>query len=129
MNKHLSLLLAVVLLALAFVPVSANPPEPDFYSVTQDGACWLPDGAMKPTNALSVKQEVRWMAPIQLVATCWGQLPKEASWPKEILKLTYEQTQRPCRVEIGRHSYMTANYGATVHPDGVTEITCWVDMR
>lgn len=128
MTKHLSFLLAVVLLTLAFLPASADVPEPDFYAVVQDGYCWLPDGEARPTNALNVKPVVEWGTPMLITATCLGQLPKHAPWPKETLKLTYEQTQRPCRVEIGRHRYMTANYGATVYPNGVTEMTCWVDM-
>lgn len=128
MKKHLSLLLAVVLAALAFAPASANPPEPDFYSVTQDGACWLPDGNAKPTNALDVKSAVEWGGPMLITGTCRGQLPKDAPRPKEPIKLTFGQTQRPCRIEVGNYRYMTSYYGATVYPNGVTEITCWVDM-
>ena len=124
MNKFLSLLLAAMLLTVAFLPAAANPPEPAYYSVTQKGPCWLPNADAKPTNAQVVSQTIRWVAPLRVVAICRGQLPKDAPRPKETLKLTHEQTGLVCEINVEGTTIRTADYGAVVYPDGATEITC-----
>lgn len=128
MRKHLSVVLAIVLLALAFLPASADPPEPAYYSVALYGACWLPNGAAVSTNVLKAQPELEPGLPNRITASCRGYLPDHAPRPKEALKLSFEQTQIPCRVEIGRQVFVTTNYGATVYPNGVSEITCRVNL-
>lgn len=128
MNKFLSVLLAAMLLTLAFLPVAAEPPEPDYYSISQSGSCWLPDGSTRPTWIGSVKQNFHWITPIRLVAFCTGPLPKGAEFPKETLVLNYGSTGRLCRVTLGRHTYVTEGYTATVSTNGSTAIACYVDM-
>ena len=80
MTRFLSVLFAAVVLIVVVLPVSANPPDPAYYSVVQNGSCWLPDGEAKPTHALSVKQAFRWVAPRRLEAFCQGQLPRPVSY-------------------------------------------------
>lgn len=129
MNKFLSIMFAALLLTVAFLPAAANPPEPAYYSVTQGGSCWLPNGDLKPTNALSVKQAFRWTAPLYLEAVCQGQLPRDAPRPKEAIKVTYDMTGMPCKITYGRMTFRTADYGAVVYPDGATEIACRVPLE
>lgn len=128
MNKFLSVLLAAMLLTVAFLPAAASPPEPDYYSVSQSGPCWLPNGEARPTSALMLKKNFTWEAPLQFVGTCWGQLPKDAPRPKETIKLTYAETGRLCEVKYQGSTFRTIDYGATVHPNGAAEITCRVDL-
>ena len=84
--------------------------------------------ALGVLDALGVKQAFRWVAPLQLEAFCRGQLPKGAPRPKEVMKLTYEGTGNACEIQFQHSTFRTANYGATVYPNGVTEITCRVDL-
>lgn len=128
MTRFLSVLFAALVLTVVVLPVAANPPETAFYSVVQNGPCWLPDGEAKSTNALGVKQAFRWVAPLRLEAFCQGQLPKDAPRPKEVMKITYERTGNACEIQFQHSTLRTANYGATVYPNGVTEITCLVDL-
>ena len=128
MTRFLSVLFAAVVLIVAILPASANSPYPAYYSVVQNGSCWLPDGEAKPTHALGVKQAFRWVAPRRLEAFCQGQLPKGAPRPKEVMKLTYEGTGNACEIQFQHSTFRTANYGATVYPNGVTEIACRVDL-
>ncbi|HRX02193.1 MAG: hypothetical protein KDI07_16335 [Anaerolineae bacterium] len=129
MNKFLSIMFAAMLLTVAFLPAAASPPEPAYYSVTQNGSCWLPNANLKPTNVLGAKQTFDWVAPLHLEAVCQGQLPKDAPRPKETVKVTYETTGFVCEITYGRMTYRTAEYGATVHPDGTTEIACLVSLE
>ena len=128
-NKSLSLVLAMLLLTVLFLPASAGRPVPAYYAVEQSGECWLPDGNARPTNALGVKQNFQWVRPLRLEATCWGHLPKEAPRPKEALKFTFENTGYLCRVVFERMTMATSDYGATVYPNGSTQITCHVDLE
>ena len=129
MTRFLSVLFAaLVLIVVVFLPAAANPPDSAYYSVVQNGPCWLPDGEANSTHALGVKQAFRWVAPLQLEAFCRGQLPKGAPRPKEVMKLTYEGTGNACEIQFQHSTFRTANYGATVYPNGVTEITCRVDL-
>ncbi len=124
MNKFLSLLLAAMLLTVAFLPAAANPPEPASYAVIAKGPCWLPNGETKPTKSPVTSQTFHWVAPLQLVATCRGQLPKDTPWPKETIKLTFQETGLACEIVYGSTIVWTTDYGAVVYPDGATEITC-----
>lgn len=132
MNKFLSVLLAAMLLTVAFLPAAAEPapapPEPVDYRITQGGSCWLPDGSTRSVLLESVKQNFHWTTPIRLVAFCTGSLPKGAEMPKETLVLNYGSTGRLCRVTLGRHTYVTEDYTATVSSNGSTAIACYVDM-
>lgn len=128
MNKFLSVLLAAMLLTVAFLPAAAAPPEPVDYRITQGTSCWLPDGSTKPVSIESMKQNFHWTTPIRLVAFCTGPLPKGAELPKETLVLNYGSTGRLCRVTLGRHTYVTEDYTATVSTNGSTAIACYVDM-
>lgn len=130
MNKFLSVVLAAMLLTIAFLPASAapDPPEPADYRITQGSSCWLPDGSAWPFSIESVKQNFHWTTPIRLVAFCTGPLPKDAEIPKETLVLDYGSTGRLCRVTLGRRTYLTADYTATVSANGSTAIGCYVDM-
>ena len=128
MTRFLSVLFAALMLTVVVMPASANSPDPAYYSVVQNGSCWLPDGEAKPTHALGVEQAFRWVAPQRLEAFCQGQLPKDAPRPKEVMKLTYEGTGNACEIQFQHSTLRTANYGATVYPNGVTEITCRVDL-
>ena len=128
MTRFLSVLFAALVLTVVVLPASANPPDPAYYSVVQNGSCWLPDGEAKSTHALAVKQAFRWVAPLRLEAFCRGQLPKDAPRPKEVMKLTYEGTGNVCEIQFQHSTFRTANYGATVYPNGVTEIACQVDL-
>lgn len=128
MNKFLSVMFAVILLTVAFLPASAAPPEPVDYRITQGSSCWLPDGSTRPISIESVKQNFHWTTPIRLVALCAGSLPKGAELPKETLVLDYGSTGRLCRITLGRGTYATEDYTATVSPNGSTVITCRVDM-
>lgn len=129
MNKFLSILLAALLLTAAFLPAAASPPDPAYYSVTQDGGCWLPNGNLKPTDTQVVKQVFHWVAPLRLVAICRGQLPKDAPRPKETIKVTYELTGFMCEITYGGQTYQTSDYGAVVTPDGGSEIACRVSLE
>ncbi len=128
MNKFLSVVLAAMLLAVAFLPASAAPPEPVDYRITRAGSCWLPDGSTRPLLVESVKQNFHWATPIRLVAFCAGYAPKGAELPKETLVLDYGSTGRLCRITLGRGTYVTEDYTATVSPNGSTAITCIVDI-
>ena len=79
MNKFLSIMFAAMLLTVAFLPAAASPPEPAYYSVTQNGSCWLPNANLKPTNVLGAKQTFDWVAPLHLEAVCQGQLLRAAA--------------------------------------------------
>jgi hypothetical protein len=128
MNKFLSVLLAVVLLAVAFLPAAAAPPEPVDYRIMQNGSCWLPDGAARPQFVDGMRQNFHWVTPVRLVAFCRGQLPKGAELPKTLLELNYGSTGRLCRVVRGQE-YATSDYTATVSPNGSTQITCRMDLE
>ncbi len=128
MTRFLSVPFAALVLIVGVLPASADPPNPAYYSVVQNGTCWLPDGEAKSTHALSVKQAFRWVAPLQLEAFCRGQLPKDAPRPKEAMKISYEDAGNVCEIQFQHSTFRTANYGATVYPNGVTEIACRVDL-
>lgn len=96
--------------------------------MSKNGSCWLPDGSTRPHTVDSVKQNFSWATPIRLVAFCRGQLPKGAELPKQRLILDYGSTGRLCRITMGQAVYVTADYTAAVSPNGVTSITCRVDM-
>lgn len=120
--------LAVLVLMIAVLPVSADPPDPFYYAVVQNGPCWLPNGETMPTKAVEAKQSFRWVAPLRLQAFCYGQLPKDAPRPKEALKVSYEQTGAICEIKYQGATLRTVEYGAVVYPDGSAEITCFVDL-
>lgn len=129
MNKFLSIVFAALLLTVAFLPAAADPPDPAFYSVAQGGPCWLPNGDLKPTKALDVKQAFRWTAPLHLEAICQGQLPKDTPRPKEAIKLNYQTTGFVCEITYGGTTMQTIDYGGIVYPDGTTGIVCRVSLE
>jgi hypothetical protein len=129
MNKFLPVLLATVLLVVAFLPAAASPPEPVDYRVVQGSSCWLPDASTTPVMVGGVKQNFYWVTPLRLVAFCRGRLPLGAELPKAPLELNYGSTDRLCRIVMGQIQYATSDYTATVMPDGNVAITCRVDAE
>lgn len=129
MSKLLSVFLAAALLVAAFASAAAAPPAPDDYRITQAGSCWLPDGNSRPSMVSNPKQSFAWETPLRLVAVCAGHLPRGAALPKETINLDYGVTGRPCRIISKSGTVVSTDYTATVAPNGVSTITCRVDME
>ncbi len=116
-------LLLVLVLSLTATAVSAAKPM-NYYLVTLDSPCRLPDATGVPQDTVASKAAMYEVGDYVIRMDCLGKLPPGSEVPKAPVKLVFSDTKVYCATVYEERALLTEAYAAIVSPNRMSQISC-----